>query len=750
MRKRPLCIVCLTFLVIRSFLLVITSGETLVKFPAYSIFSDQTSKAEVIIQGQVYKKTNTSKNQILYLKNNSMIHKNKSYYESNILIYDDTFLEIPIGKTICVKGKTLPFEKPRNPGNFDQQLYYAKQNIYGYVWSEKIISVSGEVNPILEGLNKFKQAWSQSILEKMNEENGQVLCAMLLGEKSDLDADMKEQYQKAGISHVLAISGLHISFIGLGIYKLIRRGGVSYIGAGILAGLVLSIYVLMIGFSVSVIRAYVMLLFRMGADMSGRVYDMMTALMVSATLLVWYQPLYLTDAAFYLSHGAILGILILLPCLKKILPQRRWIEGSMAGIAIHMALFPILLWFYFEIPTYSIFINMLVIPLMSWILGLGMFGSLFSFIWMPAGKVLLEGCDWILSFFNWLGEKCCRLPFSRMVFGKPNWWEVVIYYVILFGFVFFVEKCKDKSRLTKFRKIGVLLALFMVLIFVKFPNGKLKITMLDVGQGDCIFLKGPRGHTYLVDGGSSDVNELAKYRIEPFLKSQGVGALDYVFVSHGDLDHYSGIEEMLERQLMGVRIKQLVLPTNYRQDKALLELTKLAIQKNVGVAVMNANQKLIEGDMEIACIQPDEEKNVLKGTKGSKILDGNARSMVLEGNAGSMVLDVTFREFDMLLTGDVEGEGEEQLVGSLPKKNYDILKVAHHGSKYSTTEEFLKVAQPKIAWISAGKQNSYGHPHEEVLDRLKQIQCQVFQTTKYGAIMVETDGDLIDIFPSSI
>ena len=740
MRKRPLCIVCLTFLLIRSFLLVITSGEALVRVPASSIFSEQNEKTGVIIQGQVYKKTKTSKIQILYLKNNSMIHKNKSYYESNILIYDDTFLEIPIGKTLCVKGKTILFEKPRNPGNFDQQLYYAKQSMYGYVWSEEILSVSGEENKFMEGLHKIRKVWSQNVLENMSEENGPVLCAMLLGEKSDMDADMKEQYQKAGISHVLAISGLHISFIGLGIYKLIRRSGVSYIGAGILASLVLSVYVLMIGFSVSVIRAYIMLLFRVGADMSGRVYDMMTALMVSAALLVFHQPLYLADAAFYLSHGAVLGILILLPGLKKMLPRKRWLEGSLAGLSIHIALFPVLLWFYFEIPTYSIFINMIIIPLMSWILGLGMFGSMFSLIWLPAGKALLEGCDWILSFFSWVSEKCCRLPFSKMVLGKPNWWEVVIYYVILFGFVFLVEKCKNKSKLVKFKKVGILIAAFMVLIFVKFPAGTLKVTMLDVGQGDCIFMKGPRGYTYLVDGGSSDVDELAKYRIEPFLKSQGVGVLDYVFVSHGDSDHYSGIEEMLDRQMTGVRIKQLVLPANYKQDKALLELAKMAMQKDVGVAIIKANQKLTEGDLEIACIQP-EEKNVLEGTRESKML---------EGNAGSMVLDMTFQEFDMLLTGDVEGEGEEQLMGNLSKKTYDILKVAHHGSKYSTTREFLEVARPKIAWISAGKQNSYGHPHAEVLERLEEFQCRVFQTTEYGAIMVETNGDLIDIFPSSI
>ncbi len=732
MRNRPLCMVCLAFLIIKSIVLVLTSGEGLVEIPASSIFSQQTKEAEVLLQGQVYKKSNTSKTQILYLKNNSVIHKNQSYYESNILIYDDTFLEIPIGKTICVRGSAKAFEKARNPGNFDQQLYYAKQKIYGFVWSEEIASVGGKENRFLEQLHQIRQAWSTLLLENMSEENGRVLCAMLLGEKSHMDVDLKEQYQKAGIAHVLAISGLHISFIGLGIYKWIRRTGASYISAGVLAGLVLSIYALMIGFSVSVIRAYVMLILRIGADMSGRVYDMPTALMAAAGLIIWYQPLYLADGAFYMSHGAILGILILLPYFKKILPQKRWLEGALSGLAIHIALFPVLLWFYFEIPTYSVFINLLIIPMMSWVLSLGVIGSMCCLIWSPVGRLLLGGCDWILKVFNWLSEGCCELPYSRLVFGKPNWWEMVIYYVVLLGFVLLLGKYKDKKHILKFRRAGILFVIATFIMFAKLPNGKLQVAMLDVGQGDCIFMKGPLGKTYLMDGGSSDVDELAKYRIEPFLKSQGVGKLDYVFVSHGDSDHYCGIEEMLNRQTMGIKIKQLVLPSNYKQDKALLELAKTAMQNNVSVAVIKADQKITEGDLQIGCVQPDD------------------RDKGLDGNAGSMVLDVTFQEFDMLLTGDVEKEGEEQLVRNLSKKTYDILKVAHHGSKYSTTEVFLKQVKPRIGWISAGENNSYGHPHVETLERLQKFQCKVYETSKYGAILVETDGDFIDIFPSSI
>ncbi len=724
MRKRPLYIFCLAFLILRGILLLLTDGETLGEVPHSSFFFKQQSGQEVLIQGQIYKKRNTSNIQMLYLKNNSIFQGKRSYYEPNILIYDDTFAELPIGKEVCIRGKPENFEKARNPGNFDQQLYYAKQNMYGFVWCEEIISISGRENQLLEGLYEFRSRWGQAIVSNMSEGNGAVLSAMLLAEKSEMDGELKERYQKNGLSHLLAISGLHISFIGLGIYHLLRKVRMSYVGAGVWAILILSVYVLMIGFSVSVIRAYMMLLLRIGADIGGRVYDMRTALMLSAAVIVLYQPLYLTDAAFYMSHGAILGLIYILPEMQKIFSLKiKCLEGCFASAAIHVALFPVLLWFYYEFPVYSIFMNIVAIPLMTGILGFGMIGSMGTFFFGNFGWILLKPCDWMLSFLDWFGKLGCRLPFSSIVFGKPNWWEVGIYYILLLTGCLLLKMNK--------RKFVLLFTVLNVLLFIKFPDGNMQVTMLDVGQGDCIFVKGPKGSTYLIDGGSSDVEQVGKYRMESFLKSQGVGKLDYVFVSHGDLDHYNGIKEMMERQLLGVKIERLVLPANYERDEKLLGILQLAKEMRIDVLMIEGDQMISEGELEIRCLQP--EKNT-----------------VLEGNAGSMVLEVSFEAFDMLFTGDVEMEGEIQLEKKLHGKSYDVIKVAHHGSKNSTKESLLEIVRPKVALISAGEHNSYGHPHSETIERLEKWNCRIYQTLEQGAIMLKTDGDFIDIFPSSI
>lgn len=724
-KGRTLCTVCLIILWINGIRLFLISGDTFIEVPACSIFFTE-QKMSVVLQGQVYKKSNTLNNQIYYLKNNSLTYQNQVYHESKILIYDKSFIDIPIGKTVKLYGVAEAFKTSRNPGNFEQKLLYAKEGIYGYCYLEKLIGAGGKENRVKEQLYKIRQRWKSMIYEEVGDENGTVLSAMLLAEKSEMDADKKELYQKNGISHILAISGLHISFIGMGIYHILRRRlGFSFLISGGISIFVLTLYVLMIGFSVSVFRAYIMLMLKIVADITGRVYDVLTALFLSAAIIVLCEPLYLMDAAFYMSHGAILAIVLVVPILQKnlkcprmfrYLKQGVW-NSILSSLAINVTLFPILLYYYYEIPTYSIILNILVIPMMSVLLGCGMIGS--GFVWCvpPIGKMLLTVCDFILQIFSKMNEIGCQLPFSRIVFGRPSLWQILIYYGVL---LLFLSGKVAKILNWKKAKIGVILGLS--LIFVKIPNGKLYITMLDVGQGDCIFLKGPYGDTYLIDGGSSDRNQVGKYCIEPYLESQGVSKLDYVFISHGDLDHCNGIIELLERKKVGVKIDTIVLPVNFKKDETLLRIAKLAQKQGVTVSVLDVNKSIVEGDLNIRCLQPKKED-------------------ALDGNAGSMVLEVEFHDFEMLFTGDVENEGEELLIKKL-QRTYDVLKVAHHGSKNSTTEKFLMKTQPEIALISAGEENLYGHPHQETLERLDIVGSKVLETKKCGAIMLEIGEEM--------
>lgn len=712
MKARPLCFVCLLFLIVRS-ILFIMGGNSDLDIPASSIFREEVGKS-ISIQGQVYKKSYTSNSQILYLKNNSVT-------DSKLLVYDNNFIEVPIGKYIRIRGTTIRFERARNPGNFDQAFYYARQGIYGAVCCEEVEAISGETKVFMNSLHECKVQWKEKLILHMGEQKGAILSAMLLGEKSGMDGDVKELYQKNGIGHILAISGLHISFVGLGIYHILRKAGLNYFFSGIIGVGVLSIYVLMLGFSISVFRAYVMLLFKIGADMTGRKYDMPTALLVSAAFMIGYQPMYLTDAGFYLSYGAVAGIVWVLPALQRVLScRKKRLAGVYTSLAVNVALFPVLLWYYFEFPTYSVFLNLIVIPLMSVLLGLGMVGSLLLLWLEPLGKLCLIVCGLLLDFFENIGEMGLELPGAQLVLGQPKLWSIAVYYVLLMLLVIYTNLKRGKKRYLCLVIVG------MCFLLCYRPKGNVQITMMDVGQGDGIYIQGPKGNHYLIDGGSSDVKQVGKNRIEPYLKSQGVGCLDYVFVTHGDTDHYSGIEDMLERQKLGVRIKTLVLPCGFSEDEALVHLAKLAKRVGTQVTVIQEGGMLQEGKLQITCLQPSEKDR-------------------LSGNAGSMVLDISYEEFGMLCTGDVEGEGERKLLGKLKRKDYDVLKVAHHGSKNSTSDRFLNQVDAEIALISAGRDNSYGHPHKETMERLKKVNCHIYQTEKLGAITMRISGNSLTI-----
>ena len=273
-----------------------------------------------------------------------------------------------------------------------------------------------------------------------------------------------------------------------------------------------------------------------------------------------------------------------------------------------------------------------------------------------------------------------------------------------------------------------LAAVFMLMLPTK--TG-MTITFLDVGQGECICIKNGYGRHYLVDGGSSSVSGVGEYRIIPFLKFQGISRLEAVFITHPDEDHCNGIKELIQTgALQGIQIKNLVLPdiAQTAKEEAYLELERLAAKHDIPVAYISRGQKIADNQLAITCLHPTH-------TYVSQ-----------NSNEYSTVLTLTVNNFTTMLTGDIEGEGEQMLTQFLQKEKtppITILKVAHHGSKYSTDKEFLEIISPRVALISAGEDNPYGHPHSELIDRLNQTDCQIYQTNQTGAITVHyKDGKI--------
>lgn len=771
----------------------------------------------VTVTGTIDRKEETSDYQILYLKNCSVYDRNQFIKEPKFILYNKEKQTFGIGNTIKVRGKLSFFEDARNPGNFSSKKYYQARKIASYMWSDDISCVDAKTDRLRNMLADLRNRWSAWIVETVGEKYGGTLCAVILGEKHQMDAEMKESFQSNGIAHILAISGLHLSFVGLGFYRLIRRLTGSYTIGGVAGMLFLLLYILMIGTTVSAVRAVIMFCIRVGADMSGRVYDAPTSLMVAALVVILWRPLAFYDAGFQLSFGALAGIVFVQPALEKMVIRSVCVTGKkrerseivwnlpekgnarMAirdvsqkigeslgmSIAIQFAMLPVILWHYYQVPTYSVLLNLIVIPLMSVLLAVGFIGSILGMAGLKFGIVSVKVCEWILRLYEAFCHLMEQLPGHQIISGRPALWGIVIYYVFLIVFVMMVNqidemrgkknlcehhvyvtgvgnrgknkivdhrheiyenerKSHDKEIIRFTRKqlsvelLLIVVALVMLLIaspayaarhtMIRFGGAfsvlpDLEVTFLDVGQGDAIFIRERGGLMCMIDGGSSDVRDVGKYRIEPFLKSRGVDELDYVFVTHGDGDHICGIEEMIGRQTYGVKIRAVVFPEMSCWDERLEELYDLTVKNGIRAFQIKEGDSVDGRELKLTCL---------------------SSGAGLEENAASMVVGLSYQNLDILFTGDVEGEGEEMLTEKLREEagkeqagSFEILKVAHHGSKYSTSDEFLETVMPKLCVISAGEANRYGHPHAETLSRIEQVGAACVRTDELGAVTVE-------------
>ena len=428
MKNRPLFYGCLlTFLVL--ILCYDTGGAKFIEELRPSILETEMIEGDHIrLSGRVYEIEQKDSYQIIYLKNNSINYQNNSFKESKIMIYDGEKLNIEIGNQLSVDGSLTFFEEERNPGCFNQKLYYQRKSIHAAVWADGIEVTDFGTDRLKNSLHQFRRQWREQLGEKMGNEDGAILSSMLLAEKSGMNTDTKELYQVNGVAHVLAISGLHLSVIGIGLYKLFRQLSGSFVLGGLMGIIFLMTYILMIGMSVSVLRAFVMFLFRVGADMTGRHYDNLTAIAAAALITVLWQPLCIYDGGFWLSYGAILGIILILPLFEGKLCQGFWVS-----LSVNLMTLPVLLYYFYEVPLYGLLLNLIVVPLMTVILMSGLAGSVCCMIFVPQGPFGENGIGGILlgvcKVIFWIYGKLCELvlgfPGSRIVAGIPELWKIL-------------------------------------------------------------------------------------------------------------------------------------------------------------------------------------------------------------------------------------------------------------------------------------------------------------------------------------
>ncbi len=626
------------------------------------------------------------------------------------------------GQKYLFEGDTEVFEEAGNPGQFDEASYYCSMGVRYRLWAKKyhLMDEGRWFEQMLRPLEDFRKTLCDFYAEYMSSEGNGILQAAVLGERAALDKDVKRYYQENGWMHLITTSGLHLSFVAMNVYKRLRKMTVRQDLSTIIAFVLMYGYGYMTNFGDSMYRAMGMMILVLMAKIWGRRTDGWTSLFFLGGCMLFLRPERIESTGFLLTFTAVGGMEFGKYLNKTQCRKSDFMAGFQENICIQTGIFvstlPILLCSMYEIPVYGFFYNFFMIPFMSVIVpvsfGFGTCGVFNIPILKSAAVILLKIIDLMLKAVH-------VLPSKVLTCGCPENWQLALFVLGMSITIFLISR----------HKVSVGWILMMVsccfLIFARRQTDT--VIFMDVGQGDGICILTEDGHTFLVDGGSSDVRDVFQYRIEPLLKYYGKTYIDGWFLTHGDLDHVSGVEEAIE---LNSKIKRIFV-TDTTEDEVLGNICTKAKNAGISVAHISAGDRIWTDSIKIDCLYPN---------KGEFTGDKNNDSMILA------VKYLNEKQTSFLFAGDIEAEGESILRNNGLLRQTDILKVAHHGSKGSTTKAFLEAVCPKWAIISCGKKNLYGHPHKEVLERLKNENVNYLSTSNKGAIIVHMDDRTYTIY----
>ncbi len=603
---------------------------------------------------------------------------------------------VEAGQWIRADVRLTPIQNTGNPGEFDRVTYGRVRGIY-YEAELSEISVVREGNgPILE---TWRGMLAQKILQILPQEEGGLLAAILLGEDRYLEKSIEEAFQDVGIAHILAISGLHVGIV----YGLLRKALERWISrrrAAVVATWCLWFYVIFTGAAVSTLRAGILSTLSAGQRIEGGRQDPLNSLAGAAAILLLIHPLYLLDIGFQLSFGCVLALHLLqgIPGRAFFLPPtlRKQLAPSVAILILGT---PLSLYYFYRVSPYQIFLNLLILPVMSLLFVLGGLVLLLLFVWEEAGAFLAGGVYALLHGICLLVQEVLTWPGAVWTLGRPDMGFLLLYY-LGWGLVLFWQNMRRNG--IPWLCIGVF---SLCLLRVFWPEAGWRCTFLNVGQGDCAVIESG-DKTFLIDAGPAYGSAL-----RPYLRSRGITQIDGIWISHFDWDHVEGLFTLLEEA--EIRVESWYVPDGpWHQNEKLEELYAWGQR----VYLMEAGDRVQAGELTFTCLSPEI---------GVEYTDGNSASMVIR---------LEDEHVAILFCGDADLAAEERFVQDAG--HCQILKAGHHGSRTSTGDTLLSRVRPELTVISCDRENRYGHPHQETLERIQNAGSQVLVTDDVGAVQI--------------
>ncbi|MCR4841553.1 MAG: ComEC/Rec2 family competence protein, partial [Lachnospiraceae bacterium] len=701
------------------------------------------------------------------------------------------------------------YDTAMNEGGFDAKYYYRTRKVTAKAEPGKI-EITGQKNSADAVLNRIlfsmRRYVKSNLLQAFGDEDGGVLISLITGDRTLLDTDIKEMYRDTGFAHVLAVSGLHISLICLSLFRLLTRK-LKKIWAAFFTLSFIGIYTAFTGMQVSCIRAGIMLSFMLFAICMGRKYDPLSAISGAAIIILLKQPLYIYDASFLMSFAAGFGIIFVKSASEntELLIEnervKKAVKALLFTIGLQLFILPVQLDFFYGFCPYSFILNILLLPFMSVLVVSGIVSAILPF----TQEILL----WIVSFpakavlrlYETVLKAVGHLPANRVVTGRLNIYEHII---VVLCFILFIVV------LMKFRHVLSYMMFFPLIILLRKPYCDVPVfNQLYVGQGDCavVFYM---DKVILIDCGSSDEYQVYGYTVEKFLNYYGYTGPDYIFLSHGDADHVSGVVEMLggngeddglyefdqsrssDSNAYGTGMEEsqynqnniaydsyteniIIFIPKLDDESGFENVISAADAGGVKIRRLSTFERFSIGNLSFLMIYPGEEDNSITENESSMVLyvkyeaendfkevsdstdtsegyiykydnDENEGGCSEDNEGGCSVDNARIMEenqsFDALFTGDIGEEAEAKIVSLMEAHPYlfpetfDFLKVAHHGSRYSSSDLFLNAVSPELAVSSAGKDNTYNHPSQDTIERLKNHEIDHLCTKDYGRIRV--------------
>ena len=643
----------------------------------------------------------------------------------NLKLYTPKNICLEYGDIVYYEGEFFEPERARNEYGFDNRNYLKQKKIGGYIFANKVE---------IKGKDKFYNLLSvRKIIKNYLENNFSnqaygFINGIFLADSSDIDSDIKDNFKKSSLLHILAISGMHINIIVNILNRIFEKIKIHKKKSKIIICILLILYMILIGNTVSCMRAVIMELFDCISFIFNKNPNFKNNIIASLIIICFFNFYNVLNIGLWLSYGGTIGIVYISKFINKKInhifkPKNKltnFVSSNISvSISVQLLIFPIVIYSFNTISLTGIVSNLIISPFIEPLVYL-------IIISICLNTPFVINCS--ISLLNKVIELVAELDFLNIYIAKPHFITLIIYYSTLF---YIILKLKNNFIINYrffYKKLKIFLILIIVIVLIYnsiliIPNQFLEFDFIDVGQGDCSLILTPKHKSILIDGGNNIDFDNGQKTILPILINKHIKQIDYLIISHFDSDHVGGLFTILKEY----KVKQVIISKQAQYSDNFKLFMQIINNKQIQTTIVDKGTKIdVEKNIYIDFLWPNEKN----------IIDENCI------NNNSIVCKLYFGKTSILFTGDIEKEAEQQLIQQASKNlESTILKVAHHGSNSSTISDFVKAVSPKIAVIGVGENNKFGHPNNEIISRLENSDAKIFRTDQMGEIIIKIDNN---------